>query len=533
MSCSDFNLAHAFFAHAKAQPDHPALWVDDRTYTYAELAEAAGRVAAALRSQADVIGPAPRVGILAGRSFETYAGILGTCWAGGTYVPMNPKQPAKRLSDIADRAKLGAIFADRRGAKHLGEMTSALPRLVIAPAEAVAPDSAIKLTTWESLRPQRLADITPPAAVTADHPAYVIFTSGTTGVPKGVAVSVANVAHFVGCMRAMHHLGSADRAAQFFETSFDVSVCEMFCCWDAGATLYVVPDVKVMAPAGFLQQHEITFWMGVPSAIQVMHRFKQLSPGAFPKMRVSGFGGESFTAELARLWQSAAPNSTVYNMYGPTEATVACLQQLFSETAIETPDRGTLSIGKPHDGLHAAVVGPAGEFLKSGQTGELAVCGPQVALGYFGDEEFTARRFITLNHPEIGASRWYLTGDLALCDDAGFFHCLGRIDHQVKVMGHRVELEEVEAHLREVCKTQDVAAVAWPLVNGNAAGIVGFVSGGAMPSSVVRDELRRRVPPYMIPSRVLTLEAIPLSMNGKIDRKALSQMLEREGVAAL
>jgi acyl-coenzyme A synthetase/AMP-(fatty) acid ligase len=288
-----------------------------------------------------------------------------------------------------------------------------------------------------------------------------------------------------------------------------------------------------MAPAGFLQQHEITFWMSVPSAIAVMQRLKQLRPNAFPKLRVAIFGGEGFPVESARAFAEAAPNAVVDNLYGPTEATVACLRHRFGEPPDVTPGRGTLSIGEPYPGMEAAIVGADMSFLGVDQTGELAICGPQVALGYFGEEDQTRRRFPMLDHPRLGRSRWYLSGDLAYRDARGRFHCLGRADNQVKVNGFRVELEEIEAHLRSVCSTDEVAAVAWPANgNGNASGIVAFVggtNGHRIEAPAVREKLRDRVPIYMVPSRIMSLEALPLSVNGKVDRLKLLALLEQKG----
>jgi D-alanine--poly(phosphoribitol) ligase subunit 1 len=517
MSCSDvLNLALPVFCHAKEQPAHAALVVDEKQYSYADLASAAARVAAWLKN-GSLAGRPIRVGILAARSFETYAGILGAAWAGGTYVPLNPKQPASRLRFIVEKAGLSAVIADHRGAVHLKELEGALP------AKVLLSEGMSTLLSGD-------ADTAPPAAVAPDHIAYIIFTSGTTGVPKGVAVSVSNVKHFLACERAMYHIRPADRVAQFFETSFDVSVSEMFACWDGGAALHVVPENKVMAPAGFLRQHEITYWQSVPSAIMVMSRLKQLQPNSFPALRVAIFGGEGFTLELARAFQEAAPNSFVDNHYGPTEATVACTYQRLTDPPVLTPERGTLSIGKPFAGTQAAIVGPAMNFLGADEIGELVLSGPQVALGYFGDDQQTSRRFPTLNHPRLGTSRWYLSGDLAFYDQDGNFHHLGRVDNQVKVMGHRVELEEIEAHLRVVCRTDEVAAVAWPVVNGQPAGIVAFVCGGGVQPAQVREELRSRMPAYMIPAKVLPMEALPLSTNGKVDRHVLRSFLEQKTV---
>jgi acyl-CoA synthetase (AMP-forming)/AMP-acid ligase II len=174
----------------------------------------------------------------------------------------------------------------------------------------------------------------------------------------------------------------------------------------------------------------------------------------------------------------------------------------------------------------------ARDWVAPGRPGELAVSGPQVAKGYLGDPDQTARRFPVLDHPRLGRSRWYLTGDSAVQDERGLFHHLGRIDNQVKVMGFRVELEEVEAHLRSVCQTESVAAVGWPVVNGNASGIVAFVAGAHAELSAARDALRGRVPAYMVPSKVLALDVMPLSTNGKVDRHALRAILSGHAAGA-
>jgi acyl-CoA synthetase (AMP-forming)/AMP-acid ligase II len=168
---------------------------------------------------------------------------------------------------------------------------------------------------------------------------------------------------------------------------------------------------------------------------------------------------------------------------------------------------------------------PALTFLPRGEKGELAVSGRQVASGYFKDEQKTAERF-----PKINGMVWYLTGDLAYQDEAGRFHHLGRTDNQVKILGNRVELEEVEAHLREVCGVESVAAVAWPSVDGSAQGIVAFVAGDKVTANEIRQAMQRRVPKYMIPSQVLLLEQLPLSASGKTDRNALIHLLDSKNV---
>ena len=531
MKSSTLNLATGVFLHGQTQPHRTALVVGEQEYGYAAFAAAAGRVATWLRAcvadrepDAGAARRGPRVGILAARSLETYAGIVGAAWAGGPYVPRNPKQPASRLSFVIERARLDALVVDARGAQRLFDLGPLRPADLLLPDDVYADLPLANVKHWAEL--STLGPVTPPEPVAAEHPAYIMFTSGTTGVPKGVVVAASNIAHTLTVVQAIHHVTPADRVAQFFETTFDVSVMEMFACWNGGAALHVVPETKQMAPGGFIRQHEITVWHSVPSLIAMMQKLKQLDAGSMPSLRASIFGGEGVPVASLQAWQAAAPNSAVDNQYGPTEVAVGCVWQRLTDPPIETPGRGTLAIGKPFPGMHAAIVGPNHEFMADGEIGELAMSGPQVAVGYLGDEEQTNRRFKTLEHPQLGRTRWYLTGDSAYLDEHGYLHCLGRIDNQVKVMGHRVELEEIEAHLRAVCRTQSVAAIGWPMINGNAAGIVAFVAGCSDAGLDVREALKDRVPAYMIPSRVHAVEALPLSANGKVDRQGLARMLD-------
>jgi acyl-coenzyme A synthetase/AMP-(fatty) acid ligase len=215
----------------------------------------------------------------------------------------------------------------------------------------------------------------------------------------------------------------------------------------------------------------------------------------------------------------------VDNLYGPTEATVVCIGERCTEPMVVTESRGTVAIGNPFGTMQAAIVDSSLRFLPAGEKGELAVSGRQVANGYFKDPQKTAARF-----PSIDRKVWYLTGDLAYQDADGRFHHLGRTDNQVKVLGNRVELEDVEAHLREVCAVDSVAAVAWAINNGSAAGIVAFVAGTSLPAAEIRERMQRRVPKYMVPTEVRFLNVLPVSASGKTDRKALTAMLAEGSV---
>lgn len=520
----ELNCAFPLYQHAIEHPNQIALVVDGDGYSYAELAALAGKVAAWLQSAVPDRMLGARVGVLTSRTLDTYAGILGACWSGASYVPINAKLPAARLANVLARGKLEALIVDETGVKRLEQLESdLLPQKILGPITTGRKKGGNGGPALQNLNP-----VPKPVAVSADHCAYVMFTSGTTGLPKGVMVSTGNLRSFLDCMRQLYRLGPEDRVSQFSEVSFDFSVLDLFFAWDAGAALYTVPDGQLMAPARFIQENKLTFWASVPSVITFLERLKLLKPGAFPSLRTSYFCGEPLALASAQAWQQAAPNSVVDNHYGPTEATVACSFDRLSAEPNVTPERGIVAIGKPYSGMCMAVVDEAGSFLTAGKTGELALSGSQVALGYFGEPELTARRFRNLAHPQWGRATWYLTGDLAREDRAGCFHHLGRVDHQIKVFGHRIELEEVDSHLRNACGCDSAVAVAWPVRHGVAEGLVAFVGGGTLDNSRILENLKQRVPPYMVPQRIIRMESLPLTPNGKIDRRRLAESLGQD-----
>lgn len=493
------NLVSAFYSRAVENPKHIALVVAGKSYSYGDLAGISQQFAS-------LLGRSARVGILASRSIEAYAGVLGALWAGAAYIPINPNIPDERLIQLLKITMLDAIVVDAVGQDRLkGCIENFVPRIVIGPLDAtVAFNSKCA-----------------PAMVSNNDLAYIIFTSGTTGVPKGVMVEHGSVVQLVDVMQRRFQFCPEDRVSQASELTFDVSVFDMFMTWSFGATLYVVPAQQLMAPGKFIRVNELTIWFSVPSIALFMQRLNMLKSSVFPKLRLSLFAGEALPLTSAQAWQSAAPNSYVENLYGPTEATVICIGERLSDPPNATTNRGSLAIGTPFEGVVACVLDSELKSLPPLQQGELAVSGRQLARGYFNDSCQTEARF-----PLLMGKRWYRTGDLVYQDQTGAFHHLGRIDNQVKVLGNRVELEEVEAHMRSIAKTDSVVAIAWPISGeGGATGIVAFICGSQVNAQTVREEMRQRVPNYMVPQQLYEIDEIPLGSSGKFDRKALLQRL--------
>jgi len=516
---TNFNLALPFYESARKHPDNEALWADGKGFSYKEMLEEVLRVANGLCLD----GAVPkRVGILASRSSDTCIGILAAAWVGATYVPINLAYPEEGIVGILNRSDLDALIADHAGEKMLSaDMLQASPSKVLARRKNPSHKASSRITYFDELLP--VPEITEPIHVNSAAAAYILYTSGSTGVPKGVVIPTGAVDHLLQAMDRNYPLLPEDRAAETSAASFDISVYNMFSTWRAGASLHIIPASKTMAPAKFIQDHRITAWFSVPSVATMMARMHLLKPGAFPSLRQTIFCGEALLSGIAAAWQVAAPSSTVLNMYGPTEATVMCLGEPYGPGCSVTGD--CVAIGRPYPGMKAAIATPELQWVADGDSGELLLAGPQLALGYLDDEEKTRSKFV-----EINGERWYRTGDLSLRDRNGVFHYLGRIDNQVKVLGYRVELEEIERHLREVTGCNSLAAVAWPQHGGSTSGIVAFLAGYDAPASGIKTEMLKRLPSYMVPSQIHLLPDLPLNDNGKVDRKKLYELMNQRSI---
>ena len=408
------NLANTIYRHSLNIPDAPAVVCRGQTLTYREFAGKAAQIAAVLCHSAAWQGPAgnpPRVGILASRGIDACVALMGACWAGATYVPIGLKLPEERILTLLSLCNLSAIIADEEGAKLLSEQVlAACPPIVIhtgkAPTTPV--NAVVNLIALDDL-PTTLAteSPTPPALMAASDTAYIIFTSGTTGVPKGVMISAGAARHYVAMITEKLGLQTSDRALETCELSFDFSVHNMFSTWEAGASLHILPATMVMNAVKFAQNSGLTVWNSVPSLAGMLRQIKALKPDSLSSLRLTVFGGEQLPEGAVTSWQSAAPNSTIFNLYGPTEATVFCLAQATPLSI--TPGRAVVAIGEPLPGNEAAIFDAHGQTVADGTPGELAIAGVQLADGYLGTPELSAARF-----PVRDGKRWYLTGDLAI-----------------------------------------------------------------------------------------------------------------------
>lgn len=512
------NLAEPLHRYASIQPNALAISAGGDAWSYAKTA----KVAAALADRFTRVRRTGRIGILASRSIAACLGILGTAWAGLTYVPLSLKLPEERLIELLTTLELDAIVVDQRGARLISpSVAEYLPPLLILSADA-------KLSNPVTGRNVvHLSDVSEtvggePSQIDADNIAYIEFTSGTTGKPKGVMVPALAVNNYLKVMQDWSGITCTDRAAETCDITFDLSVHNMFLTWHGGASLYVMSAIQMLQPSRFIRDNAITCWLSVPSIISLMRKSNMLKPASLCSLRISMFCGEPLPIGAAQSWLEAAPNSRVENIYGPTEATIACLRQVVEAPIAVTAERGIVAIGSAFPGMRVAIFDKQQRRVGTGVPGEIALSGVQLAKGYFGLAQLTQERF-----PVIDGMQWYLTGDLGMEDENGIFHHLGRLDNQVKILGNRVELEEVEMHLRAASKSDEVAAVAWPIEHGSATGIVAFVVCSKLSTEEIQASVAGKLASYMMPSKLHLMDALPLNGNGKVDRSALARLLSQ------
>ncbi|MFI5510326.1 non-ribosomal peptide synthase/polyketide synthase, partial [Mycobacterium sp. NPDC051804] len=480
------SIPAVFAAQVAAASGAVAVSCGDRSWTYAELDEASNRVAHLLVG----LGAAPGrcVALVFPRCAEAIIAMLGVLKSGAAYLPIDPAHPEGRIEFmLADAAPVAALttagLAPRLAGHELTVIDVADPRLEGYPVTGLAGPAA-------------------------DDLAYVIYTSGTTGVPKGVAISHANVTELMGSLDA-GWAAPGQVWSQWHSYSFDISGWEIYGALLHGAKLVVVPESVAASPEALralLIDEQVTVLCQTPSAAGM------LSPQGLESVTLL-VGGEACPPEVVDRW---APGRVMINEYGPTEATMW--------VALSAPlvaGSGTPAIGAPVSGAAFFVLDSWLRPVPAGVVGELYLAGPQLAYGYVGRSGLTASRFMACPFvgSEVPGQRMYRTGDLVWWGPDGQLRYVGRTDEQVKIRGHRIEIGEVQAALSALEGVAQAAVIAREDRPGDKR-LVGYVTGTVDPSGV-RAALADRLPGYMVPSAVVAIEALPLTVNGKLDKRAL------------
>jgi amino acid adenylation domain-containing protein len=523
-------IVSGFLESVNIFPDRPALEVDRRTYTYSELLEVAKSFAAVLDIHAVADEPA-LTAILALRSRTAFAGIVAALIRGHGYVPLNRSYPPSRTELMLRQTACRAVIVDAESSKTIVDIVGRIDRRLVLLFPDLDDVNALRQSlpqhTVLGSKDLARAPSYSPRIPSSDSIAYIIFTSGSTGTPKGVMVSNGNIVSFIKYMADRYEVNERDRFSNTFAITFDGSVLDMFTSWERGACICCPSQKELLNPGAFINTRSLTLWCSVPSVAVFMRRLGSLKKNSYPSLRWSLFGAEALSADIVTSWSEAAPNSGIENVYGPTEVTCVCACYRWdSATSPAQVYRGLVPIGYPNPGMSALVVDDDLNEVAPDENGELLMSGPQVALGYLNDPERTRKAFIV---PPGRKSIYYRTGDLVRKQNGnGPLIYLGRLDYQIKVLGHRVELGEIEAMIRDELGVRGVVAIGWPMTANGALGVEVFVEHGGADEAELKKRLSAKLPEFMVPKRFHFLARLPLNENGKYDRKALQELLEDE-----
>jgi amino acid adenylation domain-containing protein len=504
----DACIHEVFEARVCKAPDAIAAEFQGKRLTYRELNARANQLARYLRKEG--VEREVLVGVCVERSLEMLVSILAVLKAGGAYVPLDPTYPRERIAFMIEDAGLTILLTQERLVKDISAGEARL--ICVDDAEIFSQEREQNLTI----------DVTP------DNLAYVIYTSGSTGKPKGVEVEHRSVVNFVEAAVASYPIKSSDRVLQFTSLCFDISVEEIYPALIAGATLVLRTDAMISSPRDFLNQCEAwrltvldfptAYWHELVDAIE---RDGLKLPTS---VHLTIIGGESASADRVRVWKKLIGESVrLLNAYGPTETTVTSITcDLGQHSDVSSAN---VSIGRPIANTTIFVLDEMRQPVPIGVPGELYIGGAGLARGYLNRPELTAEKFISNAFSSNPITRLYRTGDLVRYRADGNIECVGRIDNQIKIRGFRVELGEIEQALRNHPFVADGVVVLQEDNSGNKR-LVAYVvalKDSQLDPTQLRNFLKTSLPSYMVPAVFEWIEVLPMTPNGKIDRRALPE----------
>ncbi len=512
-------LWHRVRDHAQATPDRVAVRFHTASLTYGALWEQSGRLAAAIAARG--IGRGHRVGIVLPKSVECVVAMLGIMRAGATYVPVDPRAPSARQAFVLGNAAVRGVIATPAILAGIGEhrgewQPTAAVLLGADPAPAWLGDAAIGVL-----------DALPPGVVPADadgahegDPAYILYTSGSTGNPKGVVISHRNAITFVDWGIESFGITASDVLSNSAPHHFDLSVFDIYCALHTGATVNIVPDRFAPFPtqlAEWIEKEGITVWYSVPSALVRLLQQGKLERFRYPHLRTMLFAGEVFPVKYLREVMACFPHAAFHNLFGPTETNVCTWY------AVPRPLPESLSdlpIGHVCKNMSAVVLRDDGHPAQVGEEGELLIGGPGVMLGYWGLPERTAAVRVQNPLHQDYADPCHRTGDRVRIQPDGSFIFLGRRDHQIKTRGYRVELGEVEAGLLAHPAVRMAGVVALPddEIGSRLYAAVSPEAGMSLSVDDLTPFLLEKLARYAVPEQILVLEELPVTSTGKLDR---------------
>jgi amino acid adenylation domain-containing protein len=515
---------------ASRHPERSAVRFQERSLTYAELEDLTNRLAALLADAG--VRPGDRVGIYLHKALESVVSVFGIQKAGAAYVPLDPGSPPRRVAYILRNCGVRCVVTSEallRGLAGAFADGGGPPVAVVTDARAEG-ESPLhprgRLLPWTALG--AFGGASPAALPSVDSDlAYVLYTSGSTGDPKGVMLSHRHALTFIDWACETFRMGPEDRLSNHAPLHFDLSILDIFGAVKAGATVSLVPEGLSTFPlrlAEWIERERITLWYSVPSALTLLLLRGQLERFAFEPLRTVLFAGEVFPVKYLRALMQALPRAEFYNLYGPTETNVCTFYRVPPLAADRVKP---IPIGRACANADVFALNDRGLPIGPGEEGELYVRGPLVTRGYWGDPARTARAVVRNPLQPHFDETVYRTGDIVTLEASGDYALVGRRDHLVKSRGYRIELGEVETALYGHPRVREAAvvAVADDVIGARLRALVAVDDPGAVTAEDIRRHCAALVPHYMVPESVEFREALPKTSTGKIDRALLSREL--------
>lgn len=516
-------LLHDLVRNASERhPDRIAVEDGERRLTYRELHDASERVANLLIQQG--VRRGHRVGLYLEKSLDSVVGIYGVLRAGAAYVPLDPRAPVPRLAFIARDCGIRVLLSGSEKAERWPELLqhgAPVESIVVLNADEVEPGSVTgpQVLTARDVEAQEVG--APPVELIDQDLAYILYTSGSTGNPKGVMLSHLNALAFVLWVVETFDVRSDDRLSNHAPLHFDLSVLDLYAAAAAGAAVVLLPPELSVFPVqirDFIRDRGITIWYSVPSILSMLTLRGGLERGDLPGLRTLLFAGEVFPTKYLRELMRVLPHVDFVNLYGPTETNVCTW---YDVTPIDDDRTEPIPIGRAIAGVEVFAMTEEGREALPGEVGELLVRGNTVMHGYWGDPERTRRSLVPDPRGTGLRDPAYKTGDLVKRDENGDYLLLGRRDHQIKSRGYRIELGEIESAIYSHPDVVECAVLAVPdeLVTNRIEAVV-VARNGLTEGDLVR-LCGERVPHYMVPERFEFVESLPKTSTGKVDRQAL------------
>jgi amino acid adenylation domain-containing protein len=507
-------LQQLLAASAERYPDKAAVHARGRTLTYAELETRSSQLAHLLGERG--VRRGDRVGLFFPKAVESVIAMLGVLKAGAVYVPLDPHAPALRVAYIVENCGIRTLVTTAERRRALGPV--ALDAAVLVEGEPQAPGEA----PWSALA--GFPAVPPPCESIEGDLAYILYTSGSTGQPKGVMLTHRNALTFVDWCTMTFRVGPDDRLSNHAPLHFDLSVFDVYNTLAAGATVTMIHEEITVFPqrlAALIEEHGLTVWYSVPSALVYLLLHGDLAAHDLDRLRLVLFAGEVFPMKYLRQLADLLPRAELYNLYGPTETNV-CTYHRVDRWRLDGQER--LPIGRACANTEVFAVDEHGRRVEPGGTGELYVRGPSLTPGYWGDPERSRCALVPDPFQPHRAERLYRTGDLVTLDESDEFQFLGRRDSQVKSRGYRIELGDVEAALYAHAAVVEAAAVAIPddEIGARLKAVVALKPGHRLTPAALQAHCASLVPRYMVPETIVFRAGLPKTSTGKIDRARLA-----------